>query len=420
MKNLVIFSVVLLAFVASGVSIPLASERQIMASPLARGEMARIEKTAPDISTRGSYVVGGDYAELYVGGKAGPLRVVDGSALRGYRTRQLDNDEYSVSASSAFTYNPVTGTYTAMGTATNAIIITAKSGIVIDEVKCVVEAIGEGLLPGRAVASPEYDGAVCRLVCFVEDCAGLSVSNIRVFVRDIGEIGWLNDLSLVKFMLKDRLGNFDLNDLRTWARDLYNGNRGADWSKYPAYHNVNLDGKAIKFTGDDRMTASLSSKSNLVFQAGRRDAIVISYNDEAPEPAHTAFMISSIDVASGTDAVLEFVCDFADFAADRLGVIVSESLDDAIWLGVPSEDFTVTVDEVSDGFTSGTVTIPNGHQGKHRFYRLVYGAAATDAVSVALHGKVVVKDVLVLKGGDGKFYQINVNGGVISATEVNP
>ena len=48
-----------------------------------------------------------------------------------------------------------------------------------------------------------------------------------------------------------------------------------------------------------------------------------------------------------------------------------------------------------------------------------YGAATTDVVDIVLHGRVIVKDVLILKGTDSKYYKINVNGGTISATEVS-
>ena len=55
MKHATAFVVLLSAICSFGVTIPLASPRQIAASPLERGEAARIEHD-------------GSYAELYVGG----------------------------------------------------------------------------------------------------------------------------------------------------------------------------------------------------------------------------------------------------------------------------------------------------------------------------------------------------------------
>ena len=145
----IIFSLAILNS-ALAVTIPLASPRQIAASPLERGEVARVER--------------GGYAELYVGGQTGPLRVTDGSALRGYRVRTLDPSEYSVSASSGFTHNIETGTYTATQTGqTNTIIITAKDGVTIEHVGIASEFTGEGLMPGEFThVASEYNGNAYR------------------------------------------------------------------------------------------------------------------------------------------------------------------------------------------------------------------------------------------------------------------
>lgn len=419
MRKLIAFSAAgLLAFAAAGVSIPLASPRQLQASPLARGETARVERIGPGMDSRGFTVEGGLYAELYVGGQNGPLRVCDGSALRGYRTRELEKDEFSVSADAAFVYNPATGVYTLNGMSTNAIIITAKAGVVIESVTMNIEAFGAGLLAPQVDTRYTLDGPVCRIVMNVVTGTGLTAKDARVYVREIGEIDWYNDLHATRFLMKDKLGMYDFNDLRRWARDLYNGNRGEDWAKYKARDVVRMDGNGIMFTADNRITARITTQSNLVFQAGQRDAITVEAQTNAT-PAFTIFQITDIDVFSGSDTVLDFTTDIADFDSSRLFVSTADEFN-GIWYGISSSDFTVSNLSTSGGVTSGTVTIPAGHTGKHRFYKLMYGALATDAVKVTLHGKVVVKDMLIIKGTDSKFYKINISGGVITAQEVNP
>ena len=403
----IIFSLTILNS-ALAVTIPLASPRQIAASPLERGEVARVER--------------GGYAELYVGGQTGPLRVTDGSALRGYRVRTLDPSEYSVSASSGFTHNIETGTYTATQTGqTNTIIITAKDGVTVEHVGIASEFTGEGLMPGefKYVAS-EYNGNVYRWEAAFANADSLVVKKITVQARDIGEIDWINDTENITFNIRDALGQYNLFDLRKYLLHYYDHNRGEDWSAYKAYKPIRLDGEPIRFTEDNRFTVTMTAKTNFVLQADMKSAVEVNIRTNAPIH-YTTFSITSIDVGSanqGGPIVVDFTTDIVDFNAANIGVKVCSELNENVWFGLPESDFVVSDIATSDEFTTGTVTIPNGIQGSARFVRLMYGAAASETIDIVLHGRVIIKDLLIIKGTDSKFYRININGGTISATEV--
>ena len=438
MKKTIAFFIALLEFSIYAVTIPRASVRQISASPLARGETTYVEgwsaeedsqysgvkrlkrqmlhSKAPDMAT--------GFAEMYIGGENGPLRVIDSSSLRGYKLRTLEPSEYSVSAGALFTHDVETGTYTMTDAGpTNAITITAKDGVVIENVTIKTEFTGEGLIPGEFTLSQStYNGSVYQWECAFTRAASMIVTKIEVQAMDLGEIKWINDTVETVFMIHDVLGQYNLSDLRRWVRDLYNGNRGENWSDYKAYRPVRLDGNAVRFTDDSRFTMSMSSSSNLVLQATMKDAMEINVRTNGAEITYTTFRISGIDVSSGSPGdpvALDFTCDISDFNTNNLGVAACDKLEDAVWLGLPHPYFTISNVSVSNDFTTGTVTIPDGVRKDRRFFKLIYGNAASDTIDIVLHGRVIVKDILIIKGTDSKFYKINVNGGTITATEVS-
>ena len=164
----------------------------------------------------------------------------------------------------------------------------------------------------------------------------------------------------------------------------------------------------------------MTAKTNFVLQADMKSAVEVNIRTNAPIE-YTTFSITSIDVGSanqGGPIVVDFTTDIVGFNAANLGVKMCDDLNENVWFGLPESDFVVSDIATSGGFTTGTVTIPNGIRGTARFVRLMYGAAASETIDLVLHGRVIIKDLLIIKGTDSKFYRININGGTISATEV--
>lgn len=432
MRNTIAILISLLEFSLVAATLPRASMRQISASPLERGETTYIERVSPAVEraedinmmvrTRTTAAASdGLYAEMYIGGENGPLRVADGSAFRGYKLRTLDPSEYSVAAGPLFTHNVADGTYTmTQSGATNAIIVTAKDGIVIEEVDIITAFTGEGLIPGEFICNEsKYDGSVYTWECAWVRASSMVVKKIAVKAMDKGEVRWINDAVETVFMVHDVLGTYNLSELRRQLLNHYNGNRGEDWSRYNAVKPVRLDGQAVRFTDDNRFTMSLSATSNLVLQAGMNDAVEVNIRTNAPI-AYTTFRISAIRNAGTANPLeLDFTCDIANFNPTNIGVAVCSGLEEGVWLGLPKADFSVSGVSTSGGTTTGTVYVPNATRGDKRFFKLLYGNATSDVVDIVLHGRVIIQDILIVRGTDGKYYRVNISGGAITATEVS-
>ena len=127
----------------------------------------------------------------------------------------------------------------------------------------------------------------------------------------------------------------------------------------------------------------------------------------ATMPAYTYFTITSINPPVNGTVTLTYAHDITGFTLEGMRVLVSDDLSGP-WFSLPDEDYTATADTV-------TVSDWNGKMG---FFKLVYQGAYTDAVRVTLRGSVVVKDALILRGTDSKYYRITVSGGTLTATEV--
>ena len=308
MKRIILATAIAAAFTAYGLYVPKSSVRQMSASPLQHAELCWVENT-------------NGFAEAYIGGIAGTqLRVKDPASLRGYRLRRLDKSEYAVAAGPAFTYNAVADTYTmTQAGVTNQIVISVKDGLDVKNIGLRVEGVGEGIVPPQAWYHKTMEGSVARVdVALGAGCVSVVVSQIAVDVRAFGDEECVNDLESVVFELIDPIGRYNLRDLRTWARDLYNGNRGEDWSKYKATHVVDLASKPVRVTSAGDFTWSVSTQTNLILQVGRRDAMVFSSPPSDPID-YTYFRISSIDVSTSDATVLGFVTDIADFNVANLG-----------------------------------------------------------------------------------------------------
>lgn len=399
MKRLVyIAAMIVLCAANATVCVPKASERQLAASPLRHAELCWIESTNKT-------------AAVYIGGKDGTqLRITDPATLRGVRIRKLTLGEFSVSASADFVYDAAKDTYTITSSATNTIIISVPDTISVTDFGYKVEDIpNEGqLVPTTHSSHWLVRNGNTAVITFAKGGAPRAiVSNITVYAKEFGDTAGINDLTLTTFMLKDSIGTIDFANLRDWAKHLYDGNRGEHWSAYPATSLVRMAGKAIAYDTDKNLTSVVSSHTQLVFQAGTAQAIAIEPRN-AEMPSYTYFYITAISTTA-EDVTLTYAHDIDGFTLDGFGVLWAEELN-GIYYSLPESDYTATAD---------TVTIPRikiGHA--TGFFKLVYHGAMSDAVRITLRGSVIVKDALILRGTDSKYYKITVSGGTINATEV--
>ena len=250
----------------------------------------------------------------------------------------------------------------------------------------------------------EIAGSQLRIRIFVGNGTWACVSNVACSRRAYGDEQTVNDLRRTEYLFEDDLGMWEFNGLRKWVSNLYNGNRGADWSKYPARSGVQLDGNPIFFSGRRRYSIFQDAATNLVVNAGGRNAITVSFRGASG--ASGSFVATSFAKTNST-VYIGYTIDADNFDPAYLGVQTCEILND-VWYDMPPGSYTAT---------ANTVTIPN-QTSATAFYRLKYGNMTTDALDIRLCGNVIVEDALILKGLDGVYYNLSVSNGVISATAV--
>ena len=323
-----------MGFTAAAVTVlPETTPATLREYPLDPGAVAVV----PDTATGG--------AEVYIGGADGtPLRARDPAALRGSRLLRLAAGEYSVAASPGF--SPGTnGAWRLEGAASGSLTVSAETPL------------------GRLDYLFDFPVAPSPNVPKVEEVR-LAPNAIRLDVAlngfDWGEIQNLtpralafgdrpvtNDLADVTYRMKDELGVWDLKDLRPWAKHLYDGNRGADWARYPATNTANLAGQRLIFDGNGRYAAQFSD-TNLVVSAGGAPALEVVFRgvNLAPE-GHLRFTGVKVTAA---DVTLSVGCDIDGFDPALLTLLTRPALDSGEWAAVagaalsPSNTYTVARD----------------------------------------------------------------------------
>ena len=400
MKTTTAIVLLFLASSAAALHIPEGGDLAIRNSPLSRGEAA--------------YVAESDgRARLLVGGADGrPMEVKDAATLHGYRFAWLPREEFAVVAPDSWTYDPARDRWTAPGVvATNTIYVQCKAGVEIESIAYDWLAEKPGELMPITVGNVTHviRGNVAEIIAARYEAEGnMYVGNIRVCVVSAGVLDEVNDLTDLHVNIKDSLGSIELGNLRSWAKNLYNGNRGENWASYPATNHVRLAGKRIDFGNNSRYYMRTDSRTNLVVSAGGYDAITVGFHGVNVDT--NSFRITSVTAPNSSGTVtLTYVIDVDDFSPSLMGVMRRDDLVDDVWHVMDPGTYTVSGD---------TVTIP-GQTNPSGFYKLIYdGNVASNVLEVRLRGNVVVEDALVLKGTDGNYYKITVGaGGVISATQ---
>jgi len=402
MKRTTVFALPFLASFAASAAlyVPEGSDLAIRNSPLSRGEAA--------------YVAESDgRARLLIGGADGkPMEVKDATTLHGYRFAWLPREEFTVVAPDSWTYDSALDRWTAPGVvATNTIYVQCKSGVEIESIAYdwLAEKPGEIMPITVGTVTHVIRGNVAEITAARYEAQGnMYVGNVRVCIVFAGVLDEVNDLTDLHVEIKDSLGNIELGNLRSWAKNLYNGDRGHDWANYPATNHVRLAGKRIDFGSNARYYMRTDSRTNLVVSAGGYDAITVAFHGINTDVE--SFRITSATSPNSSGVVtLTYTIDVDDFDPSLIGVMRRDDLTDDVWHVMEPGTYTVSGD---------TVTIP-GQTGPSGFYRLMYdGSIASNVLEVRLRGNVIVEDALILKGTDSNYYKITVGaGGVISATQ---
>lgn len=386
------------AVFAAAAYLPETSPRTIVTSPLNPGEVAVYSEPTKQTAT------------IYVGGPTGELRrVTEPATLHGYRIEEIPLDELAVTLENVTNINGqwcVTSRHT-----TGYVTFHTRGGERIEDYTFNSGMDMDGLNVGTITDTCGENWVRFKIEC-VNSPRGW-VSDVRIRRIAFGDVKTVNDLRDTTFILRDDIGEIDFTQLRPWARDLYNGNRGEDWAGYKPKCDANMDGKKIVFAEKGRYAMTQDANTNLVVQAGGYDAITVSFRGASG--AEGSFRVIAFDIDKNKDQTgdveIKYTIDADELNTEAIGVEFRESLTSGSWAALPSSAFSVN---------GNTISIPNHATRSSGFYRVTYGGnVMSNVIEIHMRGKVVVEDELILKGTDDIYYKITVNGGVISATPVN-
>ena len=382
-----------LSLAAVAAYLPETSTRTMAASPLQPGEVAVVRET--------------ETATIYVGGETGSaVRVSEPTAIRGWRIEDIPADELAIITSGVTIEN---GAYYVRGSAATGIVsVIAKGGEKIAEYDFLEGHGDAGISPDVGGVYVKASGPELTFTINPQAYGWICVSNIVCRRVAFGDGTPVNDLRTTFYDFVDELGPWSLGNLRDWIKHLYDGNRGKDWADYKAKNKVRLDSHAISFDEADRYTMRRDGATNLVLQAGGRAAMTVSFR--GANVSSRGFYITDYSISSGT-AYITFFADIDGFDPSNIAVKYKEKLTDETWTTLTSGEFSVY---------GNTIAIPGQVVGSG-FYRLSYGAAVVEALEIRFAGLVIVEDKLIIRGSGSstnKYYQITVDGGTISATEV--
>lgn len=380
-----------LAATASALTVPRTSEATIKASPLQRGELA--------------YIVDSDTATAYIGTDAGPLRVSDPATLRGSRLVPVQTDRFTIVPDSNWTAVS-NGWKLADQSVTARLVVTSVDGADIANIRYRVDAVSSSMMPADMAVTVTYNGSTAILDCRLSNTASYAtITEITPLRYAFADRDAENDLTATKFMLHDSLGDIDFADLRRWARDLYNGNRGEDWSAYPATKTVKLAGQALRFDAGGAYVAKVESGTNLALKVNGYSAM--EFLRVPGTTTQGSFTITSIDVTGDHGAVtIGYTTSILGFDYTLLRVLTCDDLREGIWDYVDTSRCTATASSV-------TIT---GCGDSIAFFKLAYDGIASEDIKVVFRSPVTIECGLYLRGEDNVLYKITVNAGTITAT----
>lgn len=372
-------------------TVPRTSEATIHASPLARGEIA--------------YIAEDGAATAYIGSDAGPLRVSDPSTLRGSRLVPVQSDRFTVVPDANWTATS-NGWKLATQGVTARLVVTSVDGADIADVSYQDEVASASMMPASIAVTVTRNGSTAILDCQLSNTATFgTIFNITPMRHAFADRDTENDLTAIKFVLRDNLGDIDFADLRRWARDLYNGNRGEDWSAYPATKPAKLAGQPLCFDAGGAYVARVVSATNLALQVNGYS--VMEFNRVPGTSTQGSFTITSLDVPGDHATVtIGYTTSILGYDYTLLRVLTCDDLREGVWGYVDTSRCTAT---------ASTVTI-TGCSGGVVFFKLAYDGIASEDIKVVFRSPVTVEGGLYLRGTDNVLYRITVNAGAITAT----
>lgn len=420
-------------FLLATVFIPETDQKTMTFYPPDRGETAFVD-------------LGDGTATLKVGsGETKPLSVIDESALRGYRLQAVCRKDASVVGGTGVSYVQSSDRFRA-GTVSGEVynvFIQLANGVKIHSLsyekndKMREDAFAE-IQTGKI--SVEIDGstAVISMERWLGGENDLWVGNIVVKTLKYGNPKYVNDATNTIFMVKDTLGTMSLGKWREWAKNLYNGNRGEDWSKYEASENIRMRRNHITFGDSTIGSGGLSYGAEIMYDTAMSNKMTIAVEgriavaigregQDYVTNGTEVIKFSGIDVGNNANhhngyTDIDFVVsNVTDFAIENISLLVSENLDNS------KRSFTEVDFEVTSVRENGFTIRARNLNKKTQFYTLVYD---TKTPVFTVYGKAKAKGLSVtgmtetqslrLAGQDDWTYDLSTTNGAVFASAQEP
>ena len=348
-------------------------------------------------------------ASAWVGGEAGRLPVTDPSALRGYAIEEAALDSFAVVKTANVTYDGVSNVWylAGAGAATGTVSFIVKSG---RDIHSLVGTVHREDTPapspgGWGDATLDYDGPTC-VVTLAKDAAcariGWEFRSAWVSASD-GRINYETDLQRHVFRLRDRLGTYDLYDLRHWVRSEAAGRTADCWADYPASNTVRLADRRLHWDGRGRFSSGMNYGGDWTLSAGGIDAVSVHF--EGTPTTSNALVITGFVVTNG-QSIITYDHDIDNFNPDEL--LAQECRD------LKAQDWqTVTSGITKDG---NRFIIDNPPDLAMRFFRLFYEGQVSQVLVITLNGQINITGDVGINGTNivawmrGCVTGIDVNG----------
>lgn len=274
------------------------------------------------------------------------------------------------------------------------------------------------------------NGKFCKLSQFTAKCKGigdvemvndLSVNKILIYDKELAETGgggYKRQNKSTGEYYNEKLRGFDLYELRYWAKHLYDGNRGVDWSKYPAYSHVNMSNRWFRFEGN---FSHGSDGTGYTFAHDGNEFLSYTHGDSNNTGQYAGVQVAFTTITTdnsytGEPLSLDIIIDVPAGKQrppmDLFQVQWKNELPDALWQPINC----VWTQTDADGL-EWHIEVPAAYSGplnNRGFYRIYVN---TNPYS----NKVKITAELQVVGSDGYMYKLTwpSGGGAVTATLVD-
>lgn len=295
-----------------------------------------------------------------------------------------------------------------------------------------------------------YDGRHARIEVDLTYTSGdgkfVKLSNFTAKCRGIGDVEMVNDLTQNKILIydtlfqeegrsggfrrdpatgkiirgegADELPGFDLANLRKWAKHLYDGNRGVDWSKYPALEHVSMSNRWSRYVDN---YAHGPSGNGYTFAKDGNEFLSYEHGESSGNGQYSGVQVAftAINTANSNtgdplslDIIIDVPAGKTRPPMDLFRVQWKDDLLDSLWLPI-----NCVWTQTDDAGLEWHIEVPAAYSGPLNnagFYRIFLN-------SEPYTNKVKITAELQVVGSDGYMYKLTwpSGGGAVTATLVD-